>query len=69
MDGPLRTELGRLSLPELIELMHRAADEIESRCMVLEGRNEDGAVVLHDHLADGRRGDRDHPDRAGDGER
>ena len=42
MDGPQRNELGRLSLPELIELMHRVADEIESRCMVLEGRNEDG---------------------------
>jgi hypothetical protein len=69
MDGPQRTEIGRLSLPELIELMHRVADEIESRCMVLEGRSEDGAVVLHDHLADGRHGDRDYHDRAGDGER
>ena len=69
MDGPQRTEIGRLSLPELIELMHRVAGEIESRCMVLEGRGEDGAVVLHDHLADGRHGDRDYSDRAADGER
>lgn len=29
----MKTDLGEMSLPELIELMHRIADEIESRAM------------------------------------
>ena len=34
-------DLGRLSLPELTELLHRIADEIQLRAMEEAGKSED----------------------------
>lgn len=41
MDGPQRTEIGRLSLPELTDLLHKIADEIQLRAMEEAGKSED----------------------------
>ena len=40
MDGQSRIDLGDLSLPELVELMHQVADEILLREMQLVGVSE-----------------------------
>ncbi len=42
----MEIDLGRLSLPELVELMHLVADEIQLRAMEEAGKDEDRRAEL-----------------------